>query len=198
MFFGGVHDWGSLFASVRHEGKSIGEIIRVNLGQKGKMLFNIYAYLTLILVVAAFTDICAGTFAFDPTKGDLTGARAGTASILFIALAMCFGYFVYRKGAKLSVASVIGVALLLFCIFLGYNFPVVKLSKMGWNVVLIIYIFAASTLPVWLLLQPRDYLCSFLLYAMLIGGFLGVVIVRPNMAIAAYKGFTVGEGASAQ
>ena len=79
IFFGGVHDWGSLFASIRHEGKSIGEIIRVNLGQKGKMLFNIFAWLTLVLVVAAFTDICASTFAFNPETGDLTGARAGTA-----------------------------------------------------------------------------------------------------------------------
>lgn len=198
IFFGGVHDWGALFASVRHKGNSIGEIIRQNLGQKAKILFNVFAWLTLVLVVAAFTDICAGTFAYDPAKGDLTGARAGTASVLFIFLAMAFGYFVYRKGAKLSVASVVGVALLLFCIFLGYNFPVIKLSKMGWNVVLIIYIFAASTLPVWLLLQPRDYLCSFLLYAMLIGGFIGVIIVRPDMVISASNGFTIGEGAKAQ
>lgn len=198
IFFGGIHDWGSLFASVRHEGKSIGEIIRENLGQKAKMLFNVYAWLALVLVVSAFTDICAGTFAFDPAKGDLTGARAGTASVLFIALAMAFGYFVYRKGAKLSVASVVGVALLLFCIFLGYNFPVLKLSKLSWDVILIIYIFAASTLPVWLLLQPRDYLCSYLLYAMLIGGVIGILIVRPEIVIAGSNGFTIGEGAKAQ
>ena len=198
IFVGGVHDWGSLFASIRHEGKSIGEIIRVNLGQKGKMLFNIFAWLTLVLVVAAFTDICAGTFAFDPAKGDLTGARAGTASVLFIFLAMGFGYFVYRKGARLSVSSVIGVALLFFCIFLGYSFPVLKLSKLAWNVILIIYIFAASTLPVWLLLQPRDYLCSFLLYAMLIGGVIGVFLVRPEIVISASNGFTIGEGSKAQ
>ena len=198
IFFGGVHDWGSLFASVRHGGKSIGEIIRENLGQKAKMLFNIYAWLTLVLVVAAFTDICAGTFAFDPAKGDLTGARAGTASLLFIVLAMGFGYFVYRKGARLSVSSVIGVALLFFCIFIGYNFPVVKLSKLAWDVVLIIYICAASTLPVWLLLQPRDYLCSYLLYAMLAGGIIGVFITRPEIAIAASNGFAIGEGAKTQ
>ncbi|HQL37512.1 MAG TPA: carbon starvation CstA family protein, partial [Bacillota bacterium] len=91
IFIGGVHDWGSLFASVRHDGKSIGEIIRANIGENGKKLFNIFAYLTLILVVAAFTDICAGTFAFDPAKPEaITGARAGTASILFIFLAMGF------------------------------------------------------------------------------------------------------------
>ena len=199
IFVGGVHDWGSLFASVRHEGKSIGEIIRANIGENGKKLFNIFAYLTLILVVAAFTDICAGTFAYDAAKPEaITGARAGTASILFIVLAMGFGYFVYRKGAPLSVSTVVGVALLFFCIWIGYQFPVLKLSKFAWDIILIIYIFAASTLPVWLLLQPRDYLCSFLLYAMLAGAIIGVLLVRPSMVIPASVGFTVGEGAKAQ
>ena len=199
IFVGGVHDWGSLFASVRHEGKSIGEIIRANIGENGKKLFNIFAYLTLILVVAAFTDICAGTFAYDAAKPEaITGARAGTASILFIVLAMGFGYSVYRKGAPLSVSTVVGVALLFFCIWIGYQFPVLKLSKFAWDIILIIYIFAASTLPVWLLLQPRDYLCSFLLYGMLAGAIIGVLLVRPSMAIPASVGFTVGEGAKAQ
>lgn len=199
IFVGGVHDWGSLFASVRHDGKSIGEIIRVNIGETGKKLFNFFAYLTLILVVAAFTDICASTFAFDPAKPEaLTGARAGTASILFIVLAMAFGFFVYRKGAKLSVATIAGVSLLFFCIWIGYQFPILKLSKFVWDLILIAYIFAASTLPVWLLLQPRDYLCSFLLYAMLAGAILGVLLVRPDMVTPAAVGFSVGEGAKAQ
>lgn len=199
IFVGGVHDWGSLFASIRHDGKSIGEVIRVNIGENGKKLFNLFAYLTLILVVAAFTDICASTFAFDAAKPEaISGAQAGTASILFIFLAMAFGFFVYRKGANLVLSSVIGVALLFFCIWIGYEFPFVKLSKFGWDIVLIIYIFLASTLPVWFLLQPRDYLCSFLLYAMLIGSVIGVIIVRPAMAIPASVGFTVGEGIKSQ
>ncbi|EQB87038.1 carbon starvation protein [Clostridium punense] len=189
VFVGGVHDFGSLFASIRHEGKSIGEIIRTTLGTKGKKLFNIFAWATLILVVAAFTDICASTFAYDPNN--LTGAQAGTASILFIFLAMLFGFFVYRKGAKLSLATIVGVALLFFCVWIGYEYPFVKLSKMGWNIVLIIYITLASILPVWILLQPRDYLCSFLLYAMLAGGLVGIFITHPTMEIPAFVGFTV-------
>ena len=198
IFIGGVHDWGALFASVRHEGKSIGEIIRANIGENGKKLFNIFAYLTLILVVAAFTDICAGTSAYDAAKPEaITGARAGTASILFIFLAMGFGYFVYRKGAGITVSTVVGVALLFFCIWIGYQFPFIKLSKFAWDILLIVYIYLASTLPVWLLLQPRDYLCSFLLYAMLAGAVIGVLIVRPAMAIPASVGFTVGEGVKA-
>ncbi|WP_291571128.1 carbon starvation CstA family protein [Clostridium sp. UBA4548] len=189
IFVGGVHDFGSLFASIRHEGKSIGEIIHTTLGTKGKKLFNIFAWATLILVVAAFTDICASTFAYDPNN--LTGAQAGTASILFIFLAMLFGFFVYRKGAKLSLATVAGVVLLFVCIWIGYKYPFIKLSKMGWNIVLIIYISLASILPVWILLQPRDYLCSFLLYAMLAGGLVGIFITHPTMEIPAFVGFTV-------
>lgn len=189
VFVGGVHDFGALFASIRHEGKSIGEIIRTTLGVKGKKLFNIFAWATLILVVAAFTDICASTFAYNPK--DITGAQAGTASLLFIVLAMLFGFFVYRKGAKLSVATVVGVILLFFCVWIGYKYPVVQLSKFQWNIVLIIYITLASILPVWILLQPRDYLCSFLLYAMLIGGLIGIFITHPSIEIPAFVGFTV-------
>lgn len=192
IFIGGVHDFGALFASLRHDGKSIGEIMKINIGQKGKMLFNIFAYAAIILVVAAFTDICASTFQYlSDTPDNITGARAGTSSLLFIVLAIIFGYFVYRKSAKLSVATILGVACLFFCIFIGYVFPVVKLSKTIWDVILIIYIALASILPVWILLQPRDYLCSFLLYTMVIGGFLGVIFASPTMELSAFKGFTV-------
>lgn len=193
IFIGGVHDFGSLVASVRHDGKSIGEIIKVNIGDTGKKLFNVFGFLTIILVVAAFADICASTFAFDPSAPEkLMGAQAGTASILFIILAMIFGFFVYRKGAKLSVASVIGIAVLVLCIFIGYKFPILKFSKLTWQIILLVYIFFASTLPVWLLLQPRDYLCSFLLYGIIIGAILGIFIKHPTLEIAAFNGFNVG------
>jgi len=189
IFVGGVHDFGALFASIRHDGKSIGEIIKCTLGTKGKKLFNIFAWAALILVVAAFTDICASTFAYNPKN--LTGAQAGTASVLFIFLAMGFGFFVYRRNAKLSIATITGVILLFICIWIGYQFPFIKLSKTSWNILLIVYISLASILPVWILLQPRDYLCSFLLYAMLIGGVIGIFITHPSMAIPAYAGFKV-------
>ncbi|AVQ39813.1 carbon starvation protein A [Clostridium botulinum] len=192
IFIGGVHDFGSLFASIRHGGNSIGEIIRVNIGEKGKKLFNVFAWVTLVLVVAAFTDICASTFAYNPQTPELlTGARSGTASILFIFLAMSFGFFVYRRNAPVGLSTVVGVALLFFCIYIGYRFPVLKLSKFQWQIVLLIYITAASTMPVWLLLQPRDYLCSFLLYAMLIGAFIGILVLHPTMQLEATTSFTV-------
>lgn len=192
VFIGGAHDFGSLFASIRHEGKSIGEIIRINIGERGKMIFNIFAWVTLVLVVAAFTDICASTFAYDAAKPTLlTGAQAGTASILFIFLAMAFGFVVYRKNASIGLSTVVGVALLFTCIWIGYIFPVIKLSKFQWDIVLLIYITLASILPVWMLLQPRDYLCSFLLYAMLGGAVLGILLTQPTMKLPGFTSFTV-------
>ncbi|SFB35416.1 carbon starvation CstA family protein [Clostridium frigidicarnis] len=195
IFVGGVHDFGALFASIRHDGKSIGEIIHKTLGKKGKLLFNIFAWATLTLVVAAFTDICAGSFAYnaqDPTN--LAGAQAGTASMLFIILAVCFGFFVNKKGKSVGSSTVIGVTALFLCIWIGYIFPVIKLSKGLWMVVLIIYIAAASILPVWILLQPRDYLCSFLLYSMLVLGIVGILFSKPNMQIPAFQGFINSSG----
>ena len=191
IFVGGVHDYGALFASIRHEGKSIGEIIKDTLGKKGKLLFNIFAWATLILVVAAFTDICAGSFAYDAAKPEnLAGAQAGTASMLFIVLAIGFGYFVNKKGKGVGVSTVVGVILLFLCVWIGYMFPVIKLGKGAWMIILIIYIAVASIMPVWILLQPRDYLCSFLLYAMLIGGVIGIFVSHPSLEIASFTGFT--------
>ena len=182
IFFGGVHDMGALFASVRHDGKSLGEVIGVNIGKKGKQLFSIFAWLALLLVVAAFTNIVANTFVAVPA--------AATASVLFIVIAIGFGYFVYSKGVSLTIGSVIGVALLVLCIYLGQVFPM-ALSKNAWMIILLGYIFVASVTPVWILLQPRDYLNSFLLYAMLIGGILGIIIMRPVIQTPATTGFVV-------
>lgn len=174
IFFGGVQDFGSLFASLRHGGKSIGEVIESNMGSTGKKLFSSFAWLTLLLVIAAFVNIVANTFVSVP--------QAASASMFFIILAVLFGYFVYRRGAPLGISTVIGVALLFLCIVLGNMFPIV-LSKNIWIAILLLYILIASVTPVWILLQPRDYLNSFLLYAMIIGAVLGLVISRPKMIL---------------
>lgn len=176
-FIGGVHDFGSLVASMRHDGKGIGEIARINISPTAGILFNVFAFLTLILVVAAFTSICAGTFAYNSaTPEALTGARAGTASVLFMILAVAFGFLVYRRHAPLLISSIIAVLLLVGCVFLGYYFPFIKLSQGAWNFVLCGYILIASNTPVWILLQPRDYLCSFLLYSIILFSVLGIII----------------------
>lgn len=183
IFFGGVHDFGSLLASIRHDGKSIGEVIEINMGKRGKKLFAIFAWLTLLLVVAAFTNIVANTFVSVP--------QAATASLLFIVLAIVFGFAVYRKGVSLGIGSVIGVTLLFICIALGNMFPL-SLSFNTWVTFLLAYIFIASVTPVWILLQPRDYLNSFLLYAMIAGAVLGLFITRPAIQLEAVTGFNVG------
>ncbi|CEQ17293.1 carbon starvation CstA family protein [Paraclostridium sordellii] len=182
IFFGGVQDFGSLFASIRHDGKSIGEIIEFNMGRKGKKLFSLFAWLTLVLVVAAFANIVADNFVSTP--------QAASASMFFIILAILFGIAVYRFKMPLIPATIVGVILLFGCIYLGFLFPIV-LSKQTWIILLMIYIFVASVTPVWILLQPRDYLNSYLLYAMIIGALLGIFILRPEIQMEGFVGFNV-------
>ncbi|HSQ90484.1 carbon starvation protein A [Romboutsia sp.] len=182
IFFGGVQDFGSLFASIRHDGKSIGEIIEVNMGKKGKKLFALFAWLTLILVVAAFANIVADNFVSTP--------QAASASVFFMILAILFGIAVYRFKAPLLPATIVGVILLFGCIYLGFLFPL-SLSKQAWIIILLVYIFVASVTPVWILLQPRDYLNSYLLYAMIVGSLLGIVILRPEIQMNGFVGFNV-------
>ena len=184
IFFGGVHDFGSLFISIRHDGKSIGEVINDTMGKKGKRLFLIFAWLTLLLIVGAFSNIVASTFASTPA--------AATSSLLFIILAVVFGWAVYRKGVSLKIGTVIGVILLFLSVWLGTVFPL-ELSVNTWIIILGVYIFIASTAPVWILLQPRDYLNSFLLYAMMGGAVLGIIIYRPEIQLEAVTAFNVGE-----
>ncbi len=183
IFFGGVHDYGSLFASIRHDGKSIGEIIGDNMGKKGKRLFSIFSWLTLLLIIAAFTNITANTFVEVPSSA--------TSSLLFIALAILFGVLVYRKNLPLGITTVVGVILLFLSIWFGMKFPL-ALSKNTWIFILLVYIFIASIAPVWILLQPRDYLCSFLLYALVIGGILGIFIAKPKLELEPFVAFNPG------
>ncbi len=187
IFFGGVHDFGALFASVRHGGKSIGEIISANMSKRAKRLFIIFAYLTLILVVAAFASIVAGTFGATYVDGVLdvaastSQARVAMVSLLFILIAIVFGFCVYRRNAPMSVASVIGVAAIVAIIAIGMNFHPIYLPSSTWMYIVGLYIIIASVTPVWILLQPRDYLSSFLLYAMLALAVVAVVVARPSM-----------------
>ena len=177
IFFGAVHDYGALFASIRHKGQSIGEVINANIGSRAKKLFIIFSYLTLILVVAAFASIVAGTFNGFNADGTLNNDNSSVAviSILFIVMAILFGFFVYRKGAPLGIASIVGVIGIIICLFIGIKFPVIHLSMSAWMWIIGAYILVASIAPVWILLQPRDYLSSFLLYGMMVIAAVGVI-----------------------
>ncbi len=222
IFFGGVQDFSALFASIRHGGKSVGEVVGAHIGKKSKLIFNIFVFLVLLLVVAAFGDIVAGTFASVPAAvnvaedaymvegvldqvaydeavaaaeaTNLANARSAgsvaTASCLFIPLAMLFG-IMQRKNNNTVVNTIIGVALLCASIAVGIMFPMMNVSKQTWMFLTWGYIFIASVAPVWILLQPRDYLNSFLLYAIIILAVLGITVAQPTMEVAAFNGFVV-------
>nr|WP_302225171.1 carbon starvation protein A [uncultured Marvinbryantia sp.] len=196
IFFGAVHDFGALFASVRNKGQSIGEVIATSIGSRAKKLFIIFSYLTLILVVAAFASIVANTFkatydeagALDAVAS-AANARTAMISILFIVIAIIFGVMVYRRNASLVVSTVIGVAAIVACMAIGYNWHPLYLNGSTWMIIVGIYIAIASVTPVWILLQPRDYLSSFLLYGMMIIAVVGIVGAHPSLDIPAFTGF---------
>jgi carbon starvation protein len=162
---------------------SIGGIIELNVGTAAKRLFLLFSWLTLVLIIAAFANIVADTFVSTP--------QAATSSLLFIPLAMAFGFGIYRRNAPLFLSTIVGVVILFLCVVLGVYMPL-HLSKTAWLILLSIYIIAASILPVWILLQPRDYLNSFLLYAMILGGVIGVILYHPTIQMPAITSFKVG------
>ncbi len=206
IFFGGVHDFGALIASLRHKGQSIGEIISVNMSKRAKRLFLIFAYLTLILVVAAFSSIVATTFgavfqengAVDMEKS-AANASVAMVSLLFIVIAIVFGFLVTRRNLSMGLSTVFGIIAIVICIAIGMNFHPLYLSTNTWMIIVGIYIAVASVVPVWILLQPRDYLSSFLLYAMLGLAFVGVIISHAPMDnVAVFEGFAVNNGNGTQ
>jgi len=186
IFIGGVQDFGAIYASIRNGGKSILQVIEVNVGRKGKKLFNLFAWLTLLLVISSFIDICAKTFTSVP--------EAGTSSLLFMVAAVRLGYLIYRKNTPVFLSTILGVIFLLASLYLGHLFPLifsnnVNMNIIIWDILLLAYVAIASVAPVWLLLQPRDYLNSYLLYALFIGTILGLLIAQPDIKLEMYRGF---------
>ena len=177
IFFGGLQDFGSLFASVRHGGESVGEIIEDSMGDKAKKLFIVFALLVLILVIASFVNVVAGTFASTNPLG-FTGQPTGNettaiVSLLFVALAIVYGIVTNRFGVKTLPATIGGIVCIILMLVLGLNTGF-AMGRTAWIVVIGAYITIASLVPVWILLQPRDYLSSFLLYAMMIVALVGI------------------------
>jgi carbon starvation protein len=182
IFIGGVHDYTAIIASVRHQSKSIGFVIEKYIGISGKKLFLVFAWATLILVIAVFTIIVSDTFTSIPS--------AGTSSILFMLLAIIFGLAIYRLKVPLWIATIVGVVFLFLCIPAGQAFPL-QLSRFEWQLILFGYIFVASVTPVWILLQPRDYLNSYFLYALILGGIIGLFFFSPHLNIPAFATFSL-------
>lgn len=180
IFFGGLQDFGSLFASARHEGKSVGEIIKDSMGKTSKKLFIIFALLVLILVIASFVNVVAGTFKTDDgvfgiVRNPTGNQTTAMISMCFIVLAVVYGFLTNRFGLGTLPATIIGIAGIVASVVIGLNFGFV-MSRTAWIVFIGVYIAVASLVPVWVLLQPRDYLSSFLLYAMMAVALVGIVV----------------------
>ena len=179
IFFGGLQDFGSLFASIRHDGKSVGEIIKDSMGTKAKKLFIIFALLVLILVIASFVNVVAGTFFSAAGSFGFVGNPNGNQttamiSLLFIVLAIVYGILTNKCGLKTLPATIIGIVGIVLVTIIGLKCGF-AMSRTAWIVFIGLYIAIASLVPVWILLQPRDYLSSFLLYAMMALALIGIV-----------------------
>lgn len=201
IFFGGLHDFGSLFASVRHGGKSIGDVIKDSMGKRAHKLFLIFALLVLILVVASFVNVVAGTFMSDNvgfTSGTVTpNETTAMVSMLFIVLAIVYGILTNKAGLKTGPATILGIICILIFLFLGLKVGLAA-SRTFWIVFIGLYITIASLVPVWILLQPRDYLSSFLLYGMMIVAIVGIVYASisgsAHMTVPAFAGWKTSLG----
>ncbi|MBP5300536.1 MAG: carbon starvation protein A [Victivallales bacterium] len=179
VFVGAMHDFAAMFLSVRNQGRSIAYVIEKELGYAGRQIFIFFCLATLVLVVTVFTTQVADGFIANPA--------VATASVLFIMLAPVFGVIINQKLLSLLEATLIFVPLMFLLIWLGTIIPLDLVKLLGvekdtarfvWILVLLYYAFIASTIPVWFLLQPRDYLNSFLLYAMMFLGIGGIAFAR--------------------
>lgn len=197
VFFGAVQDFASMYASVKNKGRTIGYIIEEYIGKLGKKLFLAFCWLFCILVVAAFADVVAGTFngfSVDEATNAVTKVAANgavaTTSILFIVEAVALGFIL--KYAKLNkwVNTGIAIAMLVAAVAIGLKCPV-YLGRTTWHVIIFIYILIACVTPVWALLQPRDYLNSYLLIFMIVGAVVGIFVSNPKCNLSAFNGFNV-------
>lgn len=192
IFFGAVQDFTALYASVRNDGKSMGKIIEQYVGKTGCKMFLLFSWLFSLLVIAAFSDIMASTFNGFSKTGELLGpnAAAGSISTLYVFVAMVFGWAVRR----FNISGVKEVVLALICmvamIAVGIANPLFA-SRTSWLYATYAYCFIASVLPMWLLIQPRDYLSVFLLLGMILAGVVGILVGNPTINMPAFKGFTV-------
>ena len=176
IFIGGVHDFSSLVASIRHKAKSIAEIAKEYMSPLSYKLFLVFIWLAMVYILIVFVDLTSSTF--------VSHGEVATSSTFFIFLAIIFGIVLYKMKIPLFQASLIFVPLVFIGVWIGHEFPLETSMLPGifqsnpgrfWNIILIVYAFLAAISPVWVLLQPRDYLSSFLLYASLLGAFIGII-----------------------
>ena len=186
IFFGAVHDFGALYASVKNNGKSLAQLVEKYIGRTGRRLFLLFSWLFTIIVIAAFVDMVAGTFmaTFDAsgavdTAASYSGGAAGTISILFTFVAIAFGWINRRFGLSGWKEFVLAVALFVAMFAVGMQFPV-YLDKYGWFAVIMVYLLFAAAMPIQTLKQPRDYLTSIMMIVMIVCAVLGIFVLGAN------------------
>ncbi|MEM2075384.1 MAG: carbon starvation protein A [Zestosphaera sp.] len=181
IFIGAVHDYLAIMASVRHGGVSIMSISENVMGRKAKYIFLAYVWFALVLVLAAFFSVASSTFVGTPT--------AATITVLFMPIALFFGLLVYRTGVSVKTGTAIALILLVVAFFYSLNTPL-YLTYEAWVVVLSLYAIVAAALPVWYLLQPRDYINAYLLWVFVGLAIIGALII-PDLTFTGpiYTGF---------
>ena len=184
IFFGAVHDFGALYASVKNNGKSLAQLVEKYIGRTGRRLFLLFSWLFTIIVIAAFVDMVAGTFmtvanaqtgAVD-FAASYAGGAAGTISILFTFVAIAFGGINRRFGLTGWRELVLAVALFVAMFAVGMQFPV-YLDKLGWFAVITVYLLFAAAMPIQTLKQPRDYLTSIMMILMIVCAVVGIFVL---------------------
>ena len=196
IFFGAVTDFGALYASVKNDGKSMGLLIEKYIGKAGRKLFLGFCWLFCLIVIAAFADMVAGTFnAYVVTDGvqvlsesaTVNGA-AGSISLFFILFAVVFGVLQHKLKLTGWKEVVVGLVCTVLAFVFGMNFPVI-LGKDMWVYIAFVYIFLAAVLPMWFVMQPRDYMSTFMFIGMIAGAVLGLLFAHPSMNLPAFTGF---------
>lgn len=195
IFFGAVTDFGALYASVKNEGKSMGMLIEQYIGKTGRKLFLLFCWLFTLIVTAAFADMVSGTFngfVTDAATGEITkstvNGAAGSISIMFIAFAVVFGLIQKKMKFTGWKEVVLGLVCMVACFVLGISFPIVA-TRETWNYVTFAYIFFAAILPMWLLMQPRDFMTTFMFIFMIAAAAIGLLVAHPTMNLPVYTGF---------
>lgn len=192
LFFGAVQDFSAMYASVKNKGRTIGYIIEQYIGVLGKKLFLLFCWLFCILVVAAFADVVAGTFNGFAEGGDkiVANGSVATTSMLFIIEAVGLGLILRYAKLNKWVNTALAIVLLVIGVVIGLNLPIF-ISTGTWHIIVFLYILVASVVPVWALLQPRDYLNSYLLIFMIVASVLGVIATNPSINLPAFTSFNV-------
>ena len=214
IFIGAVHDMTTLFASVREKGKSVSEIAKTTLGNTGFFLFISFTILLLLLITSAFLGLTATaltsllsldvlklapdqtivkTIAVGGVVKAQIGGIASTSVIVITCFAPIMGYLVYKKQINVYLAAAIAIIVCIVSVFIGMQFPI-SLNPNVWMIILCFYTLLAAGIPVWIILQPRDFTNSFLLYAGVAALFIGGIVAGFKGVTFAAPVFNLAEG----